>query len=71
MLMKIVWIPISWLLQKPADLDLHCFQKMVNNFEKDYAHRALIGSNMVISTIMQEELSVFLPDEENFAKLFI
>ena len=23
---KTVWILISWLLQKPADLDLHCFQ---------------------------------------------
>ena len=22
-----VWILISWLLQKPADLDLHCFQE--------------------------------------------
>ena len=25
--LKTVWILISWLLQKPADLDLHCFQK--------------------------------------------
>ena len=25
--MKTVWILISWLLQKPADLDLHCVQK--------------------------------------------
>ena len=24
---KIVWIMISWLYQKPADLDLNCFQK--------------------------------------------
>ena len=24
---KKVWILISWLHQKPADLDLHCFQK--------------------------------------------
>ena len=23
---KTVWIMISWLLQKPTDLDLHCFQ---------------------------------------------
>ena len=22
-----MWILISWLLQKPADLDLHCFQE--------------------------------------------
>ena len=25
--LKIVWILISWLLQKPADLDLHCLQE--------------------------------------------
>ena len=25
--MKTVWILISWLLQKPADLDLHCLQE--------------------------------------------
>ena len=25
--LKTVWILISWLLQKPADLDLHCFQE--------------------------------------------
>ena len=25
--LKTVWILISWLLMKPADLDLHCFQK--------------------------------------------
>ena len=24
--LKTVWILISWLFQKPADLDLHCFQ---------------------------------------------
>ena len=24
---KIVWILISWVLKKPADLDPHCFQK--------------------------------------------
>ena len=24
--LKTVWILISWLLQKPADLDLHCLQ---------------------------------------------
>ena len=22
-----MWVPIRWLHQKPADLDLHCFQK--------------------------------------------
>ena len=26
---KTVWILIRWLLQKPADLDLHCFQKWI------------------------------------------
>ena len=25
--MKVVWIHISWLLMKPADLDLHYYQK--------------------------------------------
>ena len=25
--LKTVWILISWLLQKPADLDLHCLQE--------------------------------------------
>ena len=25
--LKIVWILISWLLQKPADLDLHCLKE--------------------------------------------
>ena len=25
--MKTMWILISWLLQKPADLDQHCFQE--------------------------------------------
>ena len=25
--LKTVWILISWLLLKPADLDLHCFQE--------------------------------------------
>ena len=36
-----MWILISWLHQKPADLDLHSFQKTVNDFES-YAHSALI-----------------------------
>ena len=26
---KTVWILISWLLMKPADLDLHCFLKRI------------------------------------------
>ena len=25
--LRTLWIPISWLLQKPADLDLHCLQE--------------------------------------------
>ena len=32
--MKTVWILISWLRQKPADLDLHYFLKRVWHFEK-------------------------------------
>ena len=31
---KTVWLQISWHHQKPADLDLHCFQKRVWYFEK-------------------------------------
>ena len=27
LVLKTVWFPISWLLQKPADLDLHCLQE--------------------------------------------
>ena len=34
MWIKIVWIHISCLLMKPADLDLHYFQKRVGDFEK-------------------------------------
>ena len=26
--LKTAWILISWLLQKPADLDLHCLQEI-------------------------------------------
>ena len=29
-----MWILISWLLMKSADLNLHCFQKKVRNFEE-------------------------------------
>ena len=42
MLMKTNLILISWILTKPADQDLHFFQKRVWNFEKSYAHIALI-----------------------------
>ena len=31
---KTVWILISWLHRKPADLDLHCFHKREWHFEK-------------------------------------
>ena len=34
MMMKTVWLHIRWLHQKPAYLDLHCFQKEGNNYEK-------------------------------------
>ena len=33
---------------KPADQDLHCFQKRVYNFEKSYVHNALIRWKMVL-----------------------
>ena len=39
---KTVWILISWLLMKPADLDLHCFQ-MRWNFEKVISTLCLLG----------------------------
>ena len=29
-----MWILISWIHQKPADLDLHCFQKREYSFEE-------------------------------------
>ena len=44
-----VWILISWLLMKPADLDLHCFQKRYSILEK-YPCSALIRSNMVCAS---------------------
>ena len=28
--LETVWIMISWLLQKPADLDLHCLQELIS-----------------------------------------
>ena len=33
-----MWILISWLHQKPADLDLHCFQQKVYKVEKSYVN---------------------------------
>ena len=50
MLMKKVWIQIRWLHKKPADLDVHHFQKRVYNFES-YAHRALIRLNTVATEL--------------------
>ena len=40
--LKKVWILISWLHQKPADLDLHFFYKNGMAFWKIYAHSSLI-----------------------------
>ena len=34
--LKTVWILISWLLQKPADLDLHCLQEKPADQEPYY-----------------------------------
>ena len=43
-----MWILISWLHQKPADLDLHCFGVVVfTQMSKSYAYSALIKSNTV------------------------
>ena len=33
---------LSWLHQKPADLDLHCFEGI--EFKKCYAHLFILGS---------------------------
>ena len=43
---KTVWIQVSWLHQKPADLELHCFQKRAKNLKK--VSYGLIWSNTVI-----------------------
>ena len=48
-----VWILISWLHQKPADLDLHCFQKSIK-FLKKFIHSALIEWNTVYNSIVTE-----------------
>ena len=42
-----LWILISSLRHKPADLDLHCFQKRIENYEKKHAHSALNSAYMV------------------------
>ena len=34
---KTVWLLIRWLLMKPADLESHCFQNNLDNFEKFFA----------------------------------
>ena len=44
--LKIVWILISWLLIKPADLDLHYIQKKVKNFEKKNVHTKPLFSQL-------------------------
>ena len=69
---KTVWILISWLHQKPADLDLHCFKKSL--LEK--LHGAHIRSNTVTvvilpfiycfdSLFLRQEWGFLLPDETN------
>ena len=40
---KHCWILISWLCWKPADPDLHYFQKRIYSIEKKYMHNALSG----------------------------
>ena len=42
MLMKTVWILISWLHQKLADQDLHRFIIEVMNFEKSDVHSSML-----------------------------
>ena len=51
MWMKKVWILISWLHQKLADLNQHCFQERIKNFvTNNYAHNALIIFNMPLDS---------------------
>ena len=56
------WILSSWL--KPADLDLHCFQKRVYNFRISDVNSTLIRLNMVIILVLL--LSVFACLGQNF-----
>ena len=46
-MMKKLSILIGWLLVKPADLDLQCFQKKVWNYEEAFG-KVLFRSNTVI-----------------------
>ena len=63
---KTVWILISWLLQKPADLDLHCFQLslyLVSNCFKDFLHgiskvRAKLSYLCIICSLGQVKFSL-------------
>ena len=52
----------NWLHQKPADLDLHYFQKQVSKFENKDANSALIRSNTVkcvlICGCVTEEIAI-------------
>ena len=38
-------------LIRPADMNVHCFQKMVYNFEISYAHTGFNRLNMVTDII--------------------
>ena len=44
---KTVWILISWLLQKPADLDLHCFQLGLYLFSYCFQKKFTFGISTV------------------------
>ena len=55
-----VQIQISWLLQKPTDLDLHCLQRRgisrfsmtrVNTIETDVKHQLIIINNEIVDGI--------------------
>ena len=54
MWIKKVWIQISWLLMKPADLDLHYLKKKEQNLEK------------IICSELRRLNMVFLPTESYF-----
>ena len=47
-----MWILISWLLMKPADLDLHSFQKKGIEFCNSDVHSGLIRLSMVLDSLL-------------------
>ena len=69
MLCRKLWILISWLLKKPADLDLHCFHWFMSGFIlvlKEFIHayclntaRASLRSLCIICSLIWDKLNFF------------